>query len=46
MSITLASSHIVVTEAMKAGANNFAIKPFKPDTIIAKSKGTLKLAAA
>ena len=35
-----------VIEAMKAGANNFVIKPFEPETIIAKAKETLAQASS
>ncbi len=33
-----------VVEALKAGANNYAIKPFTPDTLVGKIKDTLEKA--
>lgn len=35
-----------VVEALKAGANNYIIKPFEPTTIVEKIKGVLEKAAA
>lgn len=35
-----------VVEALKAGANNYAIKPFTPDALVGKIKDTLEKANA
>ena len=35
-----------VVEALKAGANNYIIKPFEPNTIVDKIKAVLEKAAA
>lgn len=37
-------SHVI--EALKAGVNNFVIKPFKPETIIAKIQQTLGMTSS
>lgn len=39
--VTTEAEKTRVLEALKAGANNYIIKPFKPETIIAKIQETL-----
>lgn len=39
--VTTEAEKTRVLEALKAGANNYIIKPFKPETIIEKIKETL-----
>ncbi len=42
MMVTTQGEKRCVIEALKAGANNFMIKPFKPEEIQAKIKETLE----
>jgi len=43
--VTTESEKSRVIEALKAGVNNFAIKPFTPDVLLSKVKLTLEKAA-
>jgi two-component system chemotaxis response regulator CheY len=44
--VTTEAEKCRVVEALKAGANNYVIKPFTPDTIIGKINDTLQRAAS
>ncbi len=39
--VTTEAEKLRVIEALKAGANNYIVKPFKPETVVAKVQETL-----
>ena len=44
--VTTEAEKIRVVEAIKAGVNNYVVKPFTPDDLSARIQETMKAAAA